>query len=355
MESTYKHYVPVLRAKQAEWRALEALSPSVRSAITPLVELTPDVATAKPKAAAKVGRTSYDHALHLTLANLSPQLAHGRAFLDFGHLAGRRAAAWTLARQIGNGPVTGLVPVTTLPNRDGRLADFRAMTGGGVGVCLRVPATMVRQTTFAAALAQELQDCGLNRGDADLVVDLGCDPRSLSHDDLRAVIPALDEWRSWTVLAGVFPLNLVELDANQLEYRLPRDEWLAWRAQVTRSLSSVRRPAFGDFTIQYGEYIPAPKVAGSLSVRYTLATEYLVLRGRKPNAAIGVGFDQYHGHARYLTSKSDYYGANFSSGDSFINQKCVTGAGTGDRLQWLAAGINHHITATVAQLADPAL
>jgi hypothetical protein len=164
------------------------------------------------------------------------------------------------------------------------------------------------------------------------------------------MIPQIDSWRSWTVLGGVFPLDLTQLAASTLEHRLPRSEWLTWVDQINRSATGARRPSFGDYTIQHGKYVPAPKTPGSISVRYTLEDEYLILRGRKPDSAIGVGFDQYYGHARYLTATSDYYGPGFSAGDSFIDGKRTAAVSPGDRRQWLAAGINHHLTATVEQL-----
>lgn len=355
MEFTHRHYVPVLRAKEAEWLALRLLTPTTRASLTPIVELTPDVAAGKPSAARRAGRTTFDHSVHLTMDHVGEELQHSRVFLDFGQLGANRAPAWALAREIGGGPVPGLVPVVTGPRRDGRFADLRAMASKGVGACLRVPAYLLNGKKIADVLIAELEALQLAPNDTDLIIDLGRDPRSISHAQLRAVIPALNDWRSWTVLAGTFPVDLADLDANQLEYRLPREEWLSWRSQIVGASLKVRRPSFGDFTIQCGEYVPAVKVPGSLSVRYSLETEFLILRGRKPNAAIGVGFDQYYGHARYLTAKADYYGATFSAGDAFIDAKCATGVQPGDRRQWLAAGINHHLTATVAQLSVPGL
>ena len=37
----YRHYVPVLRWKRAEWVALRNLSPQTRAGMTPLIEITP--------------------------------------------------------------------------------------------------------------------------------------------------------------------------------------------------------------------------------------------------------------------------------------------------------------------------
>lgn len=42
----YKHYVPVLRWKPAEQRALIALSPKLKGIITPLIEILPTDNTA---------------------------------------------------------------------------------------------------------------------------------------------------------------------------------------------------------------------------------------------------------------------------------------------------------------------
>lgn len=38
----HNHYVPVLRWKQGEQRALQQLTPVVKSSITPLIELVPN-------------------------------------------------------------------------------------------------------------------------------------------------------------------------------------------------------------------------------------------------------------------------------------------------------------------------
>ena len=37
----YKHYVPVLRWKQAEWKALEAIEKKYKKYLTPLLEFPP--------------------------------------------------------------------------------------------------------------------------------------------------------------------------------------------------------------------------------------------------------------------------------------------------------------------------
>jgi hypothetical protein len=349
----YRHYVPVLRAKAAEWQALTDLAPNVRAGCTPLVELTPDVTAARPKAAARAGRTTLEHAVVVTLANIQTDLAAGgrRLFLDSSLLGAARSEAWRVLRSAALRPLPGLVPVIRAPSLDGRLGDLRFMAGDGVGVCLRITADICRRPDVARVMVSELKAMELTPADTDLVIDLGRSPQTLTHAQLRVLIPELAMWRSWTVLAGVFPLDLREFEAEQLEHRVEREEWTVWHHQLALA-AGWRRPSFGDYTIQYGEYAPAPKTSGSLSLRYTLGTEWLILRGRKPNAAIGVGFDQYFGHAHYLTAHPEYYGAGFSAGDAFIDSKRAAGVPTGGRTQWLAAGINHHLTATVSQLRE---
>ncbi len=53
----YRHYVPILRWKRAEWVALRNMHEADRGGITPLIELTPkDFASWSPRSATDVNK-----------------------------------------------------------------------------------------------------------------------------------------------------------------------------------------------------------------------------------------------------------------------------------------------------------
>ena len=351
---TYRHYVPLLRSKAAEWLALESLPIAIRGKLTPVMEFPPSALLARPKEAKKNGRSAAEHALRIFFDHVVKDAARGRLFVDLGQLGDRPIVeaerGWQHVARVVTLPA-GVVPVVWAHSKNARTwSDVRKVASStGSGLCLRVAAGMTPITDLARTIQTALNTLGVTPDHVDLIVDLGRAPGHLSHDDLRNALPSISAWRSWTVLAGVFPKDLSQFSSDTLVHRWPREDWRVWREHVTNS-PMVRRPSFGDFTIQYGEFFESPKIAGSLSVRYTLDSEWLILRGKKANKEEGATYEQFHGHARYLCRQPLFFGRGFSAGDEFIASKQDAGVTPGNTKQWLAAGINHHMTAVVAQL-----
>lgn len=73
----YRHYVPVLRWKRAEWIALRELRHEHRKHITPLVELTPKKFTSQ-------NQQSVNHLILETAINIGRNWGKAPIFLDLG-------------------------------------------------------------------------------------------------------------------------------------------------------------------------------------------------------------------------------------------------------------------------------
>jgi hypothetical protein len=201
------HYVPILKAKQAEFRALGRLTTEVRSGLTPLVELEPFGADG-----------GYD------LDKLSRDLGAGWGapgteprplFLDplDAGIAGALSALLSRTRTLA----VPAVPVTS-PGRPSAYQRevARAHQHDGLGACLRL-----REANFAGgrrALLQSVDEVldviELSPANVDLVVDLG-NVFQAGADAIAARALAyltetahLDAWRSLTVASGAFPQNL---------------------------------------------------------------------------------------------------------------------------------------------------
>jgi hypothetical protein len=73
-------------------------------------------------------------------------------------------------------------------------------------------------------------------------------------------------------------------------------------------------------------------------------------------------FEMYLANANLLSKKDKrFYGKDFSYGDNYINEKGIhydryikdpNIKGTGSTETWLMAGINHHLTLVVNQIAN---
>jgi len=205
---------------------------------------------------------------------------------------------------------------------------------------------------FAKELFDLLKILKVEPPQVDLVLDCkSMDESSTDHVVLLGRIPMITSWRTLTILAGAFPVDLSSLRANDT-YVLPRYEWDAWKRTIKRLAAREQRlPTFGDYTIQHAVYrepVEFPHV--SASIRYTTEVSWVIMRGEWIGKATGSGSAQYPAEAQLLIERPEYCGENFSFGDGFIAAKARDGSRPGNPMQWLLAGINHHITLTATMI-----
>jgi hypothetical protein len=245
-------------------------------------------------------------------------------------------------------PAVVVSPKTAPTSRYG-LAVNAALQLDGVGLCLRISPEELRLSRIGEMLQAILRRYGVSTVSVHLVVDRGgVDRGSIPFEEVAHLIPWIDEWQTLTVLAGSFPEDLARLAPGKV-HRLQRIEWQQWRA-----LGSWpgRKPAFGDYTIQhvvFREPVAVPNF--SASVRYTLANEYLVLRGEGVLNEGGPGYSQWNGWASLLVDMPEYCGATFCAGDRYIRERADNWKRTGSAQTWLQAGFSHHLTTTALQVA----
>lgn len=163
----------------------------------------------------------------------------------------------------------------------------------------------------------------------------------------------LKRWRTFTVLAGSFPPDLIELKKPG-QYEIPRDEWTQWVSQTQQGPALPRRPTFGDYTIQHPFYKePVEGANPSASIRYACDTYWIIMRGqalRKRDG--GTRHAQYPANAELLCARKEFAGAHYSVGDEYIwNVGSHKQPGPGTPETWLRAGINHHVVLTARQIS----
>jgi hypothetical protein len=164
----------------------------------------------------------------------------------------------------------------------------------------------------------------------------------------------LRRWRSFTVLAGSFPPDLMAFERPG-QYEIPRLEWLKWMTEVQQLSTSSRRPTFGDYAIQHPIYVEPVKGANpTASIRYTCDTYFVVMRGqalRKKEG--GTRHEQYRANAELLCARKEFAGAHFSAGDEYIwNIGSHKEPGPGTPETWLRAGFSHHLAFTARQIGS---
>jgi len=352
----YKHYVPVLRWKRAEWTALGDLRPAEKARITPLVEITPrsiEPRKKQPTLAAMLAKNAADMQKHwgsrplfvdLWLLDADLRLAGGAHPLTF--LAQE-------ARRLG----VALIPITGL-RRD---REYQDAVGGIVARDNRGLGLRLFRDDFPSGAPQvEIQRLIAKLGtvprETDLLLDFQItDQQCTSSFRLCSGLPSLRDWRTLTVLSGAFPRDLSKLKVGQ--HFLPRSDWRGWRSQLDANPSFHRIPAYGDYAIQHPIYSEPPERANfSASIRYTLEKDWLVMRGEGVFTDGSPGFPQWPANAQLLCDRIEFCGRNFSAGDAYIQERSENPNRTGSAETWLRAGLNHHMTLVargVASLGEP--
>jgi len=348
-------YTPVLRAKASEWKALAALSSSIRQRIVPIIEFVPHWKNPGPSTSTRKRRAPQTPAEYLERfleASVKATPSGTRSFVYFD-LAGAEAQwsdmdLWS-EFEAAVSAQTHIVPLVDLgATRSSavlaRVARARREVGLRFGSSDFGP-------QFATRIASALQVLGVGAASAHLVVDLKDTPAAMSHTRIRAALGNIDEFASITLLAGVFPQDLTRYQPGVTPE--PRTAWQTWWREHIATPAGERFLSFGDYATQCAHYHPSPEVPGSVSLRYTTDDAILVFRGRQSNVSTGLGHEQMHGHCRLLVSRPDYDGAAFSEGDQ--RMYCWTNPvnGTGNAVQWRTAALVHHITHVVVQLQDP--
>lgn len=340
-----RHYVPVMRTKTAELRALRDMNPALRPWITPMLECTRSTLRGCDSSLA------VDSRLNEIASHLEGWARRG-VFLDFRMLT--NVAPGAIELMVNRLVRMHVRPSITISLRtDDNSAYGRSIRSAldryQAGLCLRVSVEELRLRSGHALIELALRRLGISPASVDLVIDRGSvNPGCLTYPEFAECVPWIDSWRTLTVVAGSFPPDLSELARGEIHH-LPRCEWSDWRALDTWR---GRRPSFGDYSVQHAIYKEPVEFANvSASVRYTLEDEYLVLRGESVTNKTGPGSGQWNAWAALLVEMPEFHGPTFSAGDRYIAERASNWKNTGNPRTWLQAAFSHHLTTSALQVA----
>lgn len=353
-----KHYVPILRWKQAEQTALAQLYERDSVCLTPLVELVPESFVHKDsrmritklsanEVISKLGGQLYqcwgERPFFVDLCLLPPDiLKQGSNHLLA--MLGQYASILKLAP----------IPVTGIARDDAYQSAVRTvLSTHNQGACLRLTLEDIKSPTLAEDIKTLLSHLQLPPESVDLIVDFKTiDCSAPTFRTLCKLIPSINGWRNFVLTGGAFPEDLSGLQRNNI-HRIERIEWKSWRDQTTKIRSVPRIPTYSDYTIQHALYSKRKGQARySASIRYTAEDYWLIMRGEDVFREDGPGFDQWPAQAILLCGSPEYCTESFSEGDKYIRQMSLQRQKTGNMVTWLGAGFNHHMTFVVRQLAS---
>jgi hypothetical protein len=317
-------YVPVLRCKDAEWKALSQLDDHDWSNIMPIIEIVPKELLKNSK---RTGKSM--------LAERALKAIKGRqVYFDTHHVdSGNLRKVLELYQELQQGGVR-ITPVIHSSNND---ALAGVLSKGHVA--LRVSLSELS----ADGIRQVLGQYALRAENVHLIIDCKLiETTSPGYVALEPSVPELQRFQSITLLGGSFPRDLIHLKKPG-EYQIPRLEWAAWITSIG-SKGIKRCPHFGDYTIQHPLFSEPPEFSHpSASIRYTAQNEWVIIRGQGLRVKGGPGYKQWPANAQLLVARSEFCGPNYSAGDTYIHTMSGQQDETGNPGTWLCAGINHHL------------
>jgi hypothetical protein len=351
------HYVPVLTGKLAEITAIGKLPISIRSGLTPLLDIPPmtlqpdrDGEPAKPPdPVAKLNglftklEKSWQKERHILIdldgfEQYRPRGEHPVEFVS------RRTPGRDLRFElVVSNRSTVAYQNAAVGTRD-RWVDF----------CLRVHVTPEQEPSHTAAEIERLSEVlGLAPTFLDLIIDLGrivehkAEPIEVAKQHLAA-IPELRRWKGVTLASTLVPDD-PHVPAGELK-RFRRLDWQLWREVTSKGIAGV---GFGDYSIT-GPRLPDDSFRGRPAphLRYTTQNALLWWRGHLDNAELEPDEERvtYPDLCKRLVERSDCKPLEYSWGDEMIHTFAARPPGPGNFKTWVEHASNHHLTLVVNAL-----
>ncbi len=339
----HHHYVPVLKVKDGEKRAMQQLSAPVAARVTPLFEI--------------VSRTDKPVDKHIDTAFKRFELAISP--FNFYYLDCREIAADGPAVALdvfGRAAALGrpFIPVTSVS----RTIDVAAaMAHRAHGVAIRLSPAEFEAGTLTSTVPSFLATHGLSPGDVDLIVDLGAIDEMIVTPGIADFaeqflneIPFQAAWRSFILSGCGFPRKLagVKADSNGTFERV---DWAHWHTRLfpTRR-KGARLPTYSDCGIQHRdgvEDIDFTKVKPAAAIRHALPMSWYIEKGR---SIANIGGDQFQSLAANVIAATQP-AQGHCAGCAALFATAKHPKGNASLTKWRQFGTVHHITLTVENLA----
>lgn len=345
---TYKHYVPVLKAKQGELTALFGLTDAQKNIFTPLLELVSEKTEIK-----QIEKTS---------TQIKKALNDKIFFVDV-YFPKSEYKTKELAKilhkflQLSIKDDLQCIPVIGL-ERDAEFVqtvkDY--IDSQGAEICIRLFVSDLKKKNLSDLITALLKQLKRTSKQSHFIFDLAeidnshVDTLSLMLQTVIPTLPLLNEWNTFTLCSSAFPQTMgsVKSGSNNIE----RGEWILWSELLGQKSTIGRMPTFGDYAINYPQlsdgYDPIT-MDTSANIRYTSDDYWLILKGKGLKKA---GYDQFFSLSKLLTKLPEYMGESFSTGDKYIKDCSDRKANKGNTTTWRFVGTNHHLVFVGNQIAS---
>ncbi len=354
-------YVPILKWKSGERRALATMPKRQRGRMVPLF-LMPPSGDFDHDAKRRLNPSEHVKFFATRLRNCGHPLVFVDAINvdDDVHRSGLTGHPLTELLEQARTAEAFACPATTMnrsPEYQEAVRKF-AERDVNLPICIRVTPLDIGSTEFAANLLSLLEQFGCGPRRVVLVLDfstlgmLKAEEVGPFAEVLEQRLYSLPHALGWLKIVTAFtsfpnPLN-VKTDETKL---FPRTDWMVFNRLIERVPDLIQSVAFGDYALDSSPFeVIKGRPVPSAQIRYTTSTDYLVVKGKQ--AKKPVGYKAIYPVAKLVAGREEFVGPSFSEGDAFINRLAQPEpmTGTGNASTWRWAATDHHFAHVLRDL-----
>lgn len=341
--SNQAFYVPILKAKQSECRALGYLDANIKPLIIPLFELQPRESYSLLNRTIGQIERSWEKQLPLLLDS-------DRKYLSRAPSEATRNLLQTFQRAYSKGYT--FIPVTGVNRSTAYQTALSSIFNPELGICFRLVNEDLLEPSELNNKLESLKSLfKIDPNVVDLLLDFSAFLPSQSGiiatlaEVIINDIKYINNFRRLILSATAFPAN--PQGTPQSVNTVPREEWRVWKA-LKGSTKLKRLPLFSDYTIVHPVFpeLDFRYVKIAPKIKYATQNEWLFIRGKKGD------WSGFRDICKLLIRQPQYSGASFSWGDEYINECANSVEDTGNPQRWVTIGINHHLTLVARQCSN---
>ena len=349
-------YIPILRPKAGELKALKELSKSTINKINPFFDFH------KPPLIKSERKPFDEHIENICNKLINHWPARKLLFFDLYFIDLKKRMkdsshplSWIC--QFFREKGYQFIP-TIGTERDGDYAfALRSEIQKGLknGICIRLlndDLEMPEETFNQVQVI--LENLGISSSKCHLLVDF----KYIETSKLKSSIESLTElrnytdfskWNSLIVSGSGFPQNMSNISSNTIE-KIPRVELKLWK--LTKELYPLlgTRPLYSDYCIVSPETpdVDPKKIRPVGKIRYATKDSWVIFRGNGLHKYDR--YKQYFRLAKKVVRHRCYLGSKTSWGDNHYKECSKRNTSCGNLTTWIKVDTNHHLTIVAKQI-----
>lgn len=337
-------YVPVLKVKRGEKKALSLVPMALRQRVAPILDVVENPS----------GRPLDEHLGTAFKGLPSSLVGYPRCFIDAKEIEGDDPNATEMVLKRAQAEGIRLLPVTGISRANG-VAAALAHSANGLG--LRLLRRELESGHLAPGLRHFMAQHGLVPEGVDLILDLGAVGDMIAHGvstltrAFLADVPNLKRWRTVAIVACAFPLSMRGI-GRHAHKEVDRYEWLSWRDEIYEHQQVCGRTLiYGDYVIQHPagvEHFDPRTMPVSATIRYALDETWILIKGE--STRVVSASDQFPALATKLVYgrlQRRYQGSVHCPGCHSMKAAADGAIGFGSAEVWRRLGTIHHICQTL--------